>query len=37
MILILLLFAIATSKLTYVATVFRHGARYPIADIYDGK
>lgn len=32
-----LLLAIANSKLAYVATVFRHGARYPLTDIYDGK
>jgi len=28
---------IGFSKLVYVATVFRHGARYPIGNIYDGK
>jgi hypothetical protein len=32
-----ILFAIVNSKLAYVATVFRHGARYPLSDIYDGK
>lgn len=36
LLIILLLVAIANSKLAYVATVFRHGARYPLADIYDG-
>lgn len=24
-------------KLVYLATVFRHGARYPLGDIYDGN
>ena len=28
---------LAASKLTYVATVLRHGARYPITSIYDGN
>lgn len=27
---------LAASKLAYVATVFRHGARYPLGDVYDG-
>ncbi len=25
-----------TCKLVYLATLFRHGARYPLGDIYDG-
>ena len=28
---------LANSRLAYVATVFRHGARYPTSDMYDGK
>lgn len=36
LLLVILLFAVANSKLAYVATVFRHGARYPVTDIYDG-
>jgi hypothetical protein len=31
------LIAIASSKLLYLAELFRHGARYPVSDIYDGK
>lgn len=34
--LIILLFP-ANTKLVYVATVFRHGARYPLGDMYDGN
>ena len=37
MILIFLLIAVANCKLAYVATVFRHGARYPLSDIFDGN
>lgn len=37
LLIILLLTAIANSKLVYVATVFRHGARYPLGDIFDGN
>ena len=33
----LVLLYTVTSKLLYVATVLRHGARYPISDMYDGK
>lgn len=36
LLIIILLFTITNSKLAYVATVFRHGARYPVTDIYDG-
>lgn len=36
MLLIILFVALANCKLEYVATVFRHGARYPLSDIYDG-
>jgi len=32
-----ILIALAASKLVYVATVFRHGARYPLGDIFDGN
>lgn len=28
---------LGTSKLAYVATVFRHGARYPTGNMFDGK
>jgi len=27
----------ATGKMVYMAELFRHGARYPTHDIYDGK
>lgn len=37
MLLIFLLIAVANCKLAYVATVFRHGARYPLSDIFDGN
>lgn len=37
LLIILLLTAIANSKLVYVSTVFRHGARYPLGDIFDGN
>ena len=33
----LLLLCTVSSKLLYVATVLRHGARYPVSDMYDGK
>jgi len=37
-ILLLVLAVIFTrSKLLYMSTVFRHGARYPINNMYDGK
>ena len=37
-ILILLIVLIATTgKMVYMAELFRHGARYPTHDIYDGK
>ena len=32
-----LLAAVTVSRLTYIANVARHGARYPVTDIYDGK
>ncbi len=37
MLLIFLLLSVVSCKLVYVATVFRHGARYPLGDIYDGN
>lgn len=37
LLIILLLATLAHSKLVYVATVFRHGARYPLGDIFDGN
>lgn len=37
-ILALLIAAItAASKLVYLSELYRHGARYPVNDIYDGK
>lgn len=33
----LLLLASVTSKMVYMAEMFRHGARYPTGDIWDGK
>lgn len=36
LLIILLLSALVNSKLVYVATFFRHGARYPLGDIFDG-
>lgn len=35
--LISLLILLTSSKLLYMSNVFRHGARYPINDLYDGK
>ena len=38
LILILLaIFVFAQTKLVYLSELFRHGARYPVSDIYDGK
>lgn len=37
LIILSILFTIVNSKLAYVATVFRHGARYPLSNIYDGN
>ena len=37
MLLILLLIVAATSKIAYVATVVRHGARYPLKNMWDGN
>lgn len=37
MLLIILFVAFVSCKLSYVATVFRHGARYPLKDIFDGN
>jgi hypothetical protein len=34
---ILSLFVIAYPKLLYLAELFRHGARYPVFDIYDAN
>lgn len=28
---------VAQSRLVYLAELFRHGARYPVSDVYDGK
>lgn len=28
---------LASSKLVYLTELFRHGARYPVSDVYDGK
>ena len=36
-ILLLTLINIISCKLVYLATFFRHGARYPLGDIYDGN
>ena len=33
----ILLACLVTPKMLYMAELFRHGARYPIGDIYDGK
>ena len=35
--LILILINLITTKLAYVATILRHGARYPLTDMYDGN
>ena len=37
MLLILLFIVAATSKIAYVATVVRHGARYPLKNMWDGN
>ena len=37
MFLIFVFIAAATSKLAYVGTVIRHGARYPLSNMYDGN
>jgi hypothetical protein len=34
---VLLLISLISGKLVYLAELFRHGARYPLKDIYDGK
>jgi hypothetical protein len=31
------LLVLITPKLVYLSELFRHGARYPTSDIYDGK
>lgn len=36
-ILFALLFIILDSKLIYLTSVYRHGARFPVNDLYDGK
>lgn len=36
-ILLAFLVLLAQTKLVYLAELFRHGARYPVSDIYDGK
>ena len=36
-IVLLLLVIYASTKMLYVVELFRHGARYPVFDIYDGK
>jgi hypothetical protein len=35
--LLLALLGLSLGKLVYLSEVFRHGARYPTHDIYDGK
>lgn len=35
--LLLALLAVISTKLIYLTELFRHGARYPVSDIYDGK
>ena len=32
-----LLLTLANPRLIYLTELFRHGARYPVSDIYDGK
>ena len=32
-----LLVWLAVGRIAYIANVARHGARYPLTDIYDGK
>jgi hypothetical protein len=34
---LLMVASIGFGKLTYLATVFRHGARYPVSDMFDGN
>ncbi len=34
---LLALVGLCQSKLVYLAELFRHGARYPVTEIYDGK
>jgi broad specificity phosphatase PhoE len=34
---IFLLFLISQSKLVHLSQLFRHGARYPVSNIYDGN
>jgi hypothetical protein len=31
------LMIVIKAKLVYLSELFRHGARYPVSDIYDGK
>ena len=33
----LILVLLSTGKMVYLSELFRHGARYPISDMYDGK
>lgn len=35
--LLILLLGLFSAKQVYLASVFRHGARYPLNDLYDGK
>jgi hypothetical protein len=35
--LLALLISLAVSKQLYLAEAFRHGARYPLNDLFDGK
>ncbi len=37
LLLVILSCSFVQSKLLYMSTVFRHGARYPINNMYDGK
>ena len=34
---LLLLLAACSAKMVYMTELFRHGARYPVSDIYDGN
>jgi hypothetical protein len=34
---IVLIAALANTKLLHLSELFRHGARYPVTDIFDGK
>jgi len=36
-ILVLQTLMLVESKIVYITSLYRHGARYPVGDIYDGK